>query len=144
MPERAPEIAGVWILRSAEAARTGGGVSVKPYGEAPRGVLMLHESGRMAAVITPRDPPFDTAADKAAAYHATTAYSGRYRLEAPARFITEVDVSAFPPWIGTSQARNYTLNGDELRIVTDPVPSRFFDGEEGVTVLVWERELKPA
>jgi hypothetical protein len=41
------------MLRSAYLERTDTHERILPYGDNPRGVLILHEGGRMAAIITP-------------------------------------------------------------------------------------------
>lgn len=79
-------------------------------------------------------------ADRVAAYQNLVAYSGRYRLEAPDRFVTSVDVSWFPDWVGTEQARSYRLDGDTLDIVTDPLISPRTGDALVRGVLSWERE----
>ena len=58
MANRAHEVTGVWILRSAYLKRVDDGEKILPY-DNPRGVLILHEGGRMAAIITPSDQTGD-------------------------------------------------------------------------------------
>ena len=70
-------VTGVWILRSAYLERIDTGERILPYGENPRGVLMLHEGGRMAAIITPSE----MSGDKPPPRRKLLAYSGRYRIE---------------------------------------------------------------
>ncbi|HEY1783604.1 MAG TPA: lipocalin-like domain-containing protein [Roseiarcus sp.] len=82
-------VTGVWILRSAYLERIDTGERVLPYGENPRGVLILHEGGRMAAIITPSEMSGDTLPPR----RKLLAYSGRYRIEPPNRFVTDVDIS---------------------------------------------------
>jgi hypothetical protein len=53
MADQAREATGVWMLRSAYLERTDTRERILPYGDHPRGVLILHEGGRMAAIITP-------------------------------------------------------------------------------------------
>ena len=79
MSGNASEVIGVWILRSAALERTDTGERILPYGENPRGVLILHEGGRMAAIITPSDQ----SGDKPPPRRKLLAYSGRYRIEPP-------------------------------------------------------------
>ena len=127
---------GVWILLSAYGERLDTKERILLFGENPRGVLMLHESGRMAALITPSlqrdDPP--------PPLRQLVAYSGRYRIEPPSRFVTDVDIAWFPTWVGSAQGRNFSFKDGELHIVTDPRPVEFFDGAVGVGVLTWVRE----
>jgi hypothetical protein len=70
---------GVWILRSAYGERFDTKERIVLFGENPRGVLMLNESGRMAALITPslqRDDPPPTPRQ-------LVAYSGRFTIGPP-------------------------------------------------------------
>jgi Lipocalin-like domain len=140
MGDEASGLVGVWILRSAYGERFDTKESTFLFGENPRGVLMLHESGRMAALITPslqRDDPPPTPRQ-------LVAYSGRYRIEPPSRFVTDVDIAWFPTWVGSAQGRTFSLRDGELHIVTDPRPVEFFDGAVGVGVLRWGREDRAA
>jgi hypothetical protein len=45
------------------------------------------------------------------------AYSGMYRLEGD-KFITKVDVSWNPAWVGTEQVRFFRFEGDRLQVTT--------------------------
>jgi hypothetical protein len=140
MGDEARGLVGVWILRSAYGERFDTKERIFLFGENPRGVLMLHESGRMAALITPSlqrdDPP--------PMPRQLVAYSGRYRIEPPSRFVTDVDIAWFPTWVGSAQGRTFSLRDGELHIVTDPRPVEFFDGAVGVGVLRWGREDRAA
>jgi lipocalin-like protein len=141
MSQNIAELLGVWLLRSAHTQRVDTGEVIFTRGENPRGVLILHEGGRMVAIITPRNPSdAKTEAGKAKAYSELLAYSGRYRLEPPDRFVTDVDVSWLASWLGSAQGRSYKLSGDVLDIVTDPGPSPLADGAPVVGVLSWVRE----
>jgi hypothetical protein len=59
------------------------------------------------------------------------AYSRRYRIELPSRFVTDVDIAWLPSWVGTPRPRTFTLREDMLDIVADAAP---------VGVLTWVRE----
>ena len=140
MTQSGANIAGSWTLKSCYLQGVDNGERFHHFGENPCGALIMHEGGRMAAVITPRDQPAPVGeAEMAAAYNRMVAYSGRYRLEGN-RFITDVDVSWLPNWVGTSQGRTFALNGDILEIVSDPAPSPRGDGAKIRAVLIWNRE----
>jgi Lipocalin-like domain len=132
----ANEARGVWILRSAYLTRVDNGETILPYGESPRGVLILHEGGRMAAIITPSDH----AGDKPPPRRKLLAYSGRYRIEQGDRFVTDVDIAWLPSWIGTSRGRTFSLRDGALHIVSDPAPVEFLDGAMARGTLTWVRE----
>jgi hypothetical protein len=127
---------GVWILRTAYLDRVDTGEWILPFGDSPRGVLILHEGGRMAAILTPTHQPGDAPPPM----RKLLAYSGRYRIEPPNRFVTAVDIAWLPGWVGTLRPRTFTLRDDTLDIVADPAPVEFLDGAIAVGVLTWVRE----
>jgi hypothetical protein len=77
MGDEATGLMGVWLLRSAYLQRLDTGERISQYGENPRGVLILHEGGRMAAIITPSPQSGDAPPPR----RKLVAYSGRYRIE---------------------------------------------------------------
>ena len=97
MADQANELTGVWILRSARLERVDAGEKILTYGDNPRAVLILHEGGRMAAIITPSHQPGDGPPPR----RKLLAYSGRYRIEPGNRFVTDVDIAWIPSWVGT-------------------------------------------
>ncbi len=105
MGDEAAGLTGVWILRSARLERIDTGETILHYGENPRGVLILHEGGRMAAIITPGEQ----SGGASWPMRKLLAYSGRYRIEAGNRFVTDVDIAWAPTWVGSSQGRNFSL-----------------------------------
>src|SRR5579872_1438539 len=136
MSDTASDVTGVWVLRSAYLERTDTGERILPYGENPRGVLILHEGGRMAAIITPSDQ----SGDKPPPRRKLLAYSGRYRIEPGGRFVTDVDIAWIPSWVGTPRGRSFALRDGELHIVSDPAPVEFLDGATTRGILTWARE----
>jgi Lipocalin-like domain len=136
MDDKASELTGVWILRSAYLERTNTHERIVAYGENPRGVLILHEGGRMAAIIT----PLDQAGDAPPPRRKLLAYSGRYRIEAGGRFVTNVDIAWLPNWVGTPRGRTFSLRDGELHIVSDAAPVEFLDGAMATAILTWVRE----
>ena len=92
MGDKATGLTRVWILRSAYLERTDTRERIFQYGDNPRGVLILHEGGRMAAIITPSDQ----SGDKPPPRRKLLAYSGRYRIENGERFVTDVDIAWIP------------------------------------------------
>lgn len=140
MADDVTNIIGCWILMSCYVQRVDTGERRFTYGESPRGALILHESGRMAVVITPRDQVMPVSeADTAKAYGQLIAYSGRYRLEGN-RFVTDVDVSWWSAWLGTPQGRTFVVRENFLEIVSDPAPSPLDGGAQVFGVLIWARE----
>jgi Lipocalin-like domain len=136
MADQASELTGVWILRSARLERVDTGEKILSYGDNPRGVLILHEGGRMAAIITPSHQSGDGPPPP----RKLLAYSGRYRIENDDRFVTDVDIAWLPSWVETRQGRNFKLQEDKLDIVSDPIPIEFLDGAMAIGILSWVRE----
>ncbi len=136
MVDQTNELTGVWILRSACLERIDTGERILTYGDNPRGVLILHEGGRMAAIITPSHQPGDGPPPR----RKLLAYSGRYRIENGNRFVTDVDIAWIPNWVGTRQGRNFKLQDDKLDIVSDPIPIEFLEGAMATGILSWVRE----
>jgi hypothetical protein len=136
MGDEATRLTGVWILRSAYLRRVDDGEKILTYGDNPRGVLILHEGGRMAAIITPSDQTGDAPPPR----RNLLAYSGRYRIEPGNRFVTDVDIAWIPNWVGTPQGRNFALRDGVLDIVSDPMPVEFLDGAMAIGILTWARE----
>lgn len=137
-------ILGVWKLRSFHMKNVETEERSEPFGPEPRGTLILHPDGRMAALLTPgeRGTPA-TEPDRAAASQKIVAYSGRYRLEPPDRLVTSVDVACFEDWVGTDQVRTYALDGDRLDIFTPQgrMPRQGGDEVTVVGILSWTREV---
>ncbi len=130
---------GVWILRSFFVADTVTGEMHQPFGPDPRGCLALEPTGRMFGMLTPsgRARP-TTVEEKAAAFDAMYAYSGRYRLEGD-DFVTSVDVAWFEPWVGSEQRRTFRVEGDTMTIVSAPVRIPAYENPI-IGTLVWVRE----
>lgn len=138
--EHSPLI-GVWSLRSFQLEDVATGKRSDAMGPDPIGALILHPGGRMMGVITPRDRAMPaTDADRAELYRGMLAYSGRYRLEPPDKFVTTVDIAWTPGWVGTDQARTYKIDGDRLDIVSAPARTPRTGDALVVGVLSWVRE----
>jgi hypothetical protein len=140
MGDEAKSVLGVWLLRSAYLQRVDDGEKIFQYGDNPSGVLILHEGGRMAAIITPSHQSGDTPPPR----RKLLAYSGRYRIEPPNRFVTDVDIAWLPSWVGTPRGRNFSLRDGALDIVSDAAPVEFLDGAMAIGVLTWVREDRAA
>jgi hypothetical protein len=69
---------------------------------------MLSAQGRQAA---------KSEEDKARLLSSMIAYTGTYVLKED-RWITRVDVSWNPEWVGTEQTRRFQMNGDRLTVQT--------------------------
>lgn len=132
---------GVWILQSMHGENPETGERFWPFGQRPKGALILHPEGRMMAMLTSGDQARPASeAELADAFRRMIAYSGRYRVEPPNRFITSVDIAWFQPWLGTEQARTYTLAGDRLDIISSLGRTPHTGDALVVGILSWVRE----
>jgi len=115
--DRAP-LVGVWRLVSFEREFQGSDEREYPMGKVPSGYIQFTAEGRMTVVITAegRKAPA-TDADRAALYNTLVAYTGGYRVDGD-KWITKVEVSANPAWVGTEQTRNFKVAGDRLQEIT--------------------------
>jgi hypothetical protein len=136
LSDEAAGLRGVWLLRSAHLERVDTAEKIFQYGDNPRGVLILHEGGRLAAIITPSHQSGDAPPPR----RKLLAYSGRYRIEPGNRFVTDVDIAWIPSWVGTPRGRKFSLREGELHIVGDAAPVEFLDGAMAIGVLAWVRE----
>jgi hypothetical protein len=117
--DRAP-IVGIWRLVSLEREYQDQATGEREYpmGKTPAGYILFLPEGRMAVVITGegRKAP-TTDQDRAGLFNSLVAYSGMYRVEGD-KWITTVDVSANPAWVGTEQTRSFRVTGDRLQEMT--------------------------
>jgi hypothetical protein len=136
----ASTLEGTWILDTflVEDPITGERTAV--LGEQPSGVLVLTVEGRLVSVVTPggRAPP-TTDAERATAFRAMLAYSGRYRVEGD-QFIATVDVAWDEAYAGTEQVRRFRLEGDSLILETAPQLSVGTEGSGARGIVTWRRE----
>jgi hypothetical protein len=109
---------GTWRLVSFEREYQSGTERDYPMGKTATGYIHFLPEGRIAVVITGegRKAPA-TDQDRAGLYNSLVAYTGKYRVEGD-KWITTVDVSANPAWVGTQQPRWFQVTGDRLLEIT--------------------------
>ena len=108
-------VVGTWRLVSFEREYQAGGEREYPMGKAPTGYILFLPEGRMAVIITGegRTAP-TTDQDRAGLLNSLVAYTGRYRVDGD-KWITTLDVSANPAWVGTEQTRSFKIDGNRLQ-----------------------------
>jgi hypothetical protein len=117
------------------------GEVTEPWGTQPQGRLVLTPAGQLIAVTTAGNrlsPATD--AEAVVLLANMVCYSRQTRMDGNARFITKVDVAWHPSWLGTQQARNFTLEGDALSIHTDVITHPAYPGRPVSFMLSWKRE----
>jgi hypothetical protein len=84
--------------------------------------------------------PAKTDKERADLLSTVVAYTGTYTVEADT-WTTHVEVAWNPEWVGTAQVRSFTLNGDDLQVLT---PWRIMPNwaDKGMTrsIITFERD----
>jgi hypothetical protein len=108
---------GTWRLVSFERENRPGRARISD-GQAPTGYILFLPEGRMTVVITGegRKAP-TTDQDRVGLFNSMVAYTGRYRVDGD-KWITTVDVSGNPAWVGTEQTRSFRVTSDRLQEMT--------------------------
>jgi len=111
-------LVGNWRLVSFEREYQATGEREYPMGQTPTGNIAFAPEGRMAVLITGegRKAPA-TDQDRVGLFNSLVAYTGTYRVDGD-KWITTVDVSANPAWVGTEQIRSFRITGDRLQETT--------------------------
>jgi hypothetical protein len=134
--DRAP-LVGLWRLVSFQREYQATGEREYPMGNTPTGYILFLPEGRMAVVITGegRKAP-TTDQDRAGLFNSLVAYTGPYRVDGD-KWITMVEVSMNPAWVGTEQTRAFQISGDRLQ-ETQPWTPRP-DNRMARAVIMYER-----
>ena len=140
-PTRVFPLQGTWTLVAADK-RLPDGNTTRDYGEHPKGRLVVDAKGRYSLQIFKSERlhfASDSKADgsedefKSAVMGSSTHY-GTLTIDEPAGVLVfAIEGSSFPNWEGTTQKRQYTLDGDELRYA---VPPR---ADGSIPVSAWHR-----
>jgi Lipocalin-like domain len=99
-----PDNSGVWLLRELFLENVRTGERIEAFGTNPKGMVIVPQGPRVSRHCARRAAAQNSQEDHAAAFQ-MIAYSGRYHLEPPDRFVTVVDIVWLQPWAGTEQAR---------------------------------------
>jgi hypothetical protein len=115
--DRAP-LVGLWRLVSFLLEYQATGEREYPMGHSPAGYILFQPEGRMWVVLTAegRTAP-TTDQDRAGLFNTLVAYTGPYRVDGNT-WITTVEVSMNPAWVGTEQPRAFQISGDRLQEMT--------------------------
>ncbi|KQP38580.1 hypothetical protein ASF49_03960 [Methylobacterium sp. Leaf104] len=140
------QLIGAWTLVSYVEEPTDGSAPSYPMGENPQGLILYTPDGYMSAqLMRPDRPDFasgdwfvGTPEEFAAEATGYIAYSGPFGTEADTGQLTHtMTVSLFPKWLGQTQPRLVSIEGDVLRLSTAaPIRS---GGREVTYHLIWRR-----
>ena len=117
------KIVGIWKIVSWENEWQATGEREAVMGKNPTGYMIFTPEGRFMCVLTGegRTAP-KTDEDRAALLKSMVAYTGMFRLEGD-KWITKVDASWTPAWVGTEQERSFKIDGDRLQTFSPWVQS---------------------
>ena len=134
--DRTP-LVGMWRLREFAREYQATGEREYPMGNMPAGYIHFSPEGRMTVVITGegRKAP-TTDQDRVGLFNTLVAYTGPYRVDGDT-WITMVEVSMNPAWVGTEQTRMFQISGDRLQ-ETQPWTARP-DTRMARAVIMYER-----
>lgn len=114
----AGSVVGIWKLVSYDIEIQATGQKEAVFGQHPSGYVVFTPEGRVFFVLTADGrKPAKSVQERAELLSTLVAYTGSYRLEGD-RWITKVDVAWNPEWVGTEQARSFTVNGGRLQVLT--------------------------
>ena len=122
-------LVGSWTLVSLTAGE--GANQTLPYGPNPRGSMMVDANGRFMIMVVRSDLPNfasnnrmrGTPDENNSVVQGSIAYYGTYTIDEATRVITvNVEGSTFPNFIGGTQTRILSFDGDEVTYL-NPTPS---------------------
>jgi Lipocalin-like domain len=139
-----PEFLGTWKLVSYVRQEIPSGAKSDVMGPNPQGYINYGRDGRMIVMIvgTNRQKPAATVAtpDEAAALlKSMLAYAGTFTVDTTAKTVTHhVEISWDESRTGTDQTRHFKLEGNTLKLITDPSTDPA-TGEKTIRELIWEK-----
>jgi fermentation-respiration switch protein FrsA (DUF1100 family) len=113
--------------------------AVRDYRANPGPIVVIgHSIGAACAIAFAEMLNVDASPD--VLFGTMNGYSGQYRLRGADTFVTKVDTSWHPAWVGSEQVRHFKLEGDTLSVMTPPQDYPKFPGQRVRGIAVWERE----
>jgi hypothetical protein len=141
VPTHVFPLQGTWTLVAADKVLPDG-ETTRDYGENPKGRLVVDAKGRYSLQIFKSERLHFTSESKAdgsvdefkSAVMGSSTHYGAMTIDEPAGVLVfSIEGSSFPNWEGTTQRRQYTLDGAQLRY---KVPPR---ADGSIPVSVWRR-----
>jgi len=130
---------GTWKLQTFRTQIAETSETIEPFGPRPQGFLSYGTDCRMYAIVV-RDErarpggPVETDSEKIALFNGMGSYAGTYTIDG-STVKHHVDVSWNESWTGTVQAREFKVDGEELRIRAQDSAA----GRAATSTLVWRR-----
>jgi lipocalin-like protein len=122
-------LVGSWTLVALTVGE--GATQALPYGPNPKGSMMVDDNGRFSITIMRPDLPkfasnsrmTGTPDENKAIVQGSLAYYGTYTIDEATHLITvKIEGSTFPNFVGDTQVRTLSFNGDEVSYF-NPTPS---------------------
>src|SRR3984957_2524594 len=138
------EFLGTWKLVSYVREEIPSGAKSDVMGPHPQGYVNYGRDGRMIVMIvgsnrTKPAAPFATPTEAAALLKSMLAYAGTFTVDSTAKTVTHhVEISWDESRTGTDQVRHFSLDGNTLKLTTDPSTDPA-TGDKTTRELVWER-----
>jgi Lipocalin-like domain len=140
--ERLEQLLGTWRLVSWERHLTETGESLAPFGKSPSGFLSYGRDGRMLGLMVSERRPKPTDLTKLSdqerveLFNTVVAYGGTFAVRGT-QVVHEVDISWNETWTGTTQVRDFHIEGDRLTFSVGPQVGVY--GRRSTAVLVWDK-----
>lgn len=111
-------LTGSWRLTSYQVESQDTGKKIPAMGEHPNGRVIFTQDHRVAFVLTGEGREAgSTDAEKAALLNTLVAYTGIEETKGN-QWCTKVEAAWNPAWVGTTQCREFQLEGDRLDVLT--------------------------
>jgi hypothetical protein len=138
---KAQDLVGTWRLKTWQNVGSDGSV-VDPLGEQPLGYIFYNHDGYVSVEMMAQhrapyrdpNPTGGTTAERSEAISTYLSYSGRYEvLPDQDTVIHHVEICSYPNWIGNAQVRYAKLDGDVLRLTSEPMTAQGVDYKSQAT-----------
>ena len=108
---------GVWKLVSFENEIKATGEKELPLGPNPTGYLIFTGERATFMFTSAGRKPAKTDKERSDLLKSLVAYTGIHRIEGD-QWVTKIDVSWNPEWLGTEQRRFFKIDGNRLQVMT--------------------------
>lgn len=135
---------GTWALERFTLTSVDGDDALLPFGEEPSGQLIYTEDGFMSVALHNSEREAFSSDDILSgseqefvlAMKTYSSYAGRVVFKEKGKLQHVIEHSLFPNWVGHSEEREYSVEGDKLTLKTPPF---FIAGAERVGVVVFQK-----
>lgn len=133
---------GTWKLDSWTREDVASGEKTDIFGSRPSGYINYGADCRMYTIVTKegRKGPaavVPTDAERVNLYSGLVAYAGTYSIDGD-KVSHHIDSSWNQAWTGTTQVRQFRIDGKTLHIKSMPAKNQL-DGRESTSVLIWTK-----